>query len=93
MKRFISILIVLSAFSVLAFPQAKKPVIMVVPSDSWCLRNGFVTEFQNLGQTQQIPDYSTAFRQNDEIRTVISAMSEFMAANEFPLQTNLWKCP
>ena len=80
-------MIVLSAFSVLAFPQAKKPVIMVVPSDSWCLRNGFVTEFQNLGQTQQIPDYSTAFRQNDEIRTVISAMSEFMAANEFPLQS------
>ena len=87
MKRFISILIVLSAFSVLAFPQAKKPVIMVVPSDSWCIRNGFVTEFQNLGQTQQIPDYGTAFRQNDEIRTVISAMSEFMAANEFPLQS------
>ena len=87
MKRFISILIVLSAFSVLAFPQAKKPVIMVVPSDSWCIRNGFVTEFQNLGQTQQIPDYGTAFRQNDEIRTIISAMSEFMAANEFPLQS------
>ncbi len=60
---------------------------MVVPSDSWCQRNGFMTEFRNSGQTWQIPDYSAAFRQNDEIRTVISAMSEFMAANEFPLQS------
>lgn len=87
MRRLISTFITLSAFSVLAFSQAKKPTIMVVPSDAWCLRNGFVTEFQNLGQTQQIPDYSAAFRQNDEIRTVISAMSDFMAANEFPLQS------
>ena len=87
MRKLISILIVLPLFLIQAFPQAKKPTIMVVPSDSWCQRNGFMTEFRNSGQTWQIPDYSAAFRQNDEIRTVISAMSEFMAANEFPLQS------
>lgn len=87
MRKLISILIVLPLFLIQAFPQAKKPTIMVVPSDSWCQRNGFMTEFRNSGQTLQIPDYSAAFRQNGEIRTVISAMSEFMAANEFPLQS------
>lgn len=87
MRKLISILIVLPVFLIQAFPQVKKPTIMVVPSDSWCLRNGYVTEFRNSGQALQIPDYSAAFRQNGEIRTVISAMSEFMAANEFPLQS------
>jgi hypothetical protein len=58
---------------------------MVVPSDSWCVRNGFVTEFDNMGTTVTVPDYSTAFVQNSEIRTMVSAMAEFMAREGFPL--------
>ena len=71
----------------MAWSQAKKPVIMVVPSDSWCNRNGYMQEFTSMGNVQKIPDYSKAFLENDELRTVISAMSDFMAANDFPLQS------
>ena len=27
--------------------NAKKPTIMVVPSDNWCVQNGFVQTFNN----------------------------------------------
>ena len=29
--------------------QAKKPTIMVVPSDVWCNTNGYVQEYDELG--------------------------------------------
>lgn len=84
MKRSVFV-ILLSLISILSFGQAKKPTLMVVPSDSWCVRNGFVTEFDNMGTTITVPDYSTAFVQNSEIRTMVSAMAEFMAREGFPL--------
>lgn len=84
MKRIVFI-ILCSLISILSFGQAKKPTLMVVPSDSWCVRNGFVTEFDNMGTTVTVPDYSTAFVQNSEIRTMVSAMAEFMAREGFPL--------
>lgn len=83
--------ILLSVFFVgialFSFAQAKKPTIMVVPSDSWCNRNGFMTEFNNMGTTIKVPDYSKAFVENSEIRTLVSAMADFMAKNGFPIQS------
>lgn len=70
-----------------SFGQAKKPTIMVVPSEAWCHRNGFVQEFNNMGEVISVPDYSKAFVQNSEIRTLVSAMADFMAKNDFPIQS------
>ena len=84
-KVLLSVLFV--GISLLAFGQAKKPTIMVVPSDSWCHRNGYVTEFNNMGTTITVPDYAKAFVENSEIRTMVSAMADFMAKNEFPIQS------
>lgn len=85
-KKFIlSIFLVVLCASV--FGQAKKPTIMVVPSDSWCHRNGYVNEFDNMGTPLKVPDYATAFIQNSEIRTMTSAMADFMAKNGFPIQS------
>lgn len=81
----ITLIILCALVSIMSFGQAKKPTLMVVPSDSWCLRNGFVSEFNNMGTTVTVPDYSTAFVQNTEIRTMVSAMADFMAREGFPL--------
>lgn len=70
-----------------AFGQAKKPTIMVVPSDSWCHRNGYEIEFDNMGTIISVPDYAKAFTENTEIRTMVSAMADFMAKNGFPIQS------
>ncbi len=91
MKRFLTILLVVSlAFlGEIALPAAKapkKPTIMVVPSDAWCKRNGFGSSFSNMGTTTFVPDYKKALQSNSDIRSLISAMGNFMAQNNFPIQ-------
>lgn len=87
MKKLILFVAILLCSSLVAFGQAKKPTIMVVPSDGWCLRNGYTQEFNNMGTVVSVPDYSAAFLKNTEIRTMVSAMADFMAKNGFPIQS------
>ncbi len=65
----------------------KLPTIMVVPSDAWCIRNGYVIEFNNMGVIEKVPDYTTAMRENDDIRVLVSKMGDFMASENFPIQS------
>ncbi len=65
--------------------QVKKPTIMVVPSEIWCVRNGFYTEFDNQGVLQKIPDYRTALQTDPDIRLLISKMGGIMAGEDFEL--------
>jgi hypothetical protein len=68
------------------FSQAKKPTIMVVPSDNWCVKNNYVTKFDETGTTRTIPDYEAALQNNSELLLVISKLNELMAARGFPLK-------
>ncbi len=60
------------------------PTIMVVPSDVWCQRNGYVIEYDNQGVKQSVPDYARAMRENSDIRVLVSKMGDFMAAENYP---------
>jgi hypothetical protein len=37
------------------FSQAKKPTLMILPSDNWCEQRFFMTEFDNQGTKQKVP--------------------------------------
>lgn len=63
-----------SLVSLSAFGQAKKPTIMVIPSDNWCIANGFYSEVNMDGMTTKAMDYQRAFQENSEIRVIISKM-------------------
>lgn len=78
-KIVLGVVLVISAFSV--YSQAKKPIIMVVPSDVWCIKNGFFQDFDG----KKIPDYKAALQNNTDVRVIISSMGDFMAQNEFPI--------
>lgn len=69
-----------------SFGQAKKPTIMVVPSDNWCINNGYVLEFDNQGTTETIPDYKRAFQENSDLLLVVSKLNGLMADRGFPLK-------
>ena len=69
-----------------SFGQAKKPTLMVVPSDVWCNQNGYMLEFDNQGSTIKIPDYKRAFQENAEVLQVISQINGMMAERGFPLK-------
>lgn len=69
--------------------RAKKPVIMIIPSDAYCSRNGYVTEWvDENGNVNKISDVSNIFIQDDveDLRLVISELSKIMAERGFPLK-------
>lgn len=86
-KLFLSGMLLLS--SLCMFGQAKKPILMIVPSDSYCSRYEFVQEYTDeAGNIQTISDYKKAFSQaeSEELRLVISEISKIMAERGFPLK-------
>lgn len=85
MKRILLLLsYVLVALS--AMSQAKKPIIMVVPSDIWCNQNGYVEEIDNQGTTIIVPNYVQAFQNDMDLKLVIAKINDMMAERGFPLK-------
>lgn len=68
------------------FSQAKKPTIMVVPSDAWCNSQGYMMEFDNQGINTKVPNYQMAFQENTDLLLVISKINEMMTDRGFPLK-------
>jgi hypothetical protein len=72
--------------SYLSFSQAKKPTLMILPSDNWCEQRYFMTEFDNQGTKQKVPNYKQAFQEDTEIGQVISKIGSLMIDRGFPLK-------
>ena len=66
--------------------QAKKPTLMVLPSDNWCEQRYFMTEFNNQGTKQKVPNYKQAFQEDTELGQVISKIGGLMVDRGFPLK-------
>ncbi len=66
--------------------QAKKPTIMVVPSDLWCNKNGYLVEYNNQGTILKLPDYKRCVQENADLMQVISKINELMTERGFPLK-------
>lgn len=85
MKKIFTIAFIV-ALSVSGFGQAKKPTIMVVPSDRMCISKGYSMTFDNQGTEVTLPDYKKALQSDGALRLVISKMSGIMADRGFPLK-------
>ncbi len=68
------------------FSQAKKPTLMILPSDNWCEQRYFMTEFDNQGTKQKVPNYKQAFQEDTELGQVISKIGSLMIDRGFPLK-------
>ena len=73
-------------FTVTVFGQAKKPTLMILPSDNWCTQRYFMTEFDNQGTKQSVPNYKQAFQEDTELGQVISKIGSLMIDKGFPLK-------
>ena len=69
-----------------ALAQAKKPTLMILPSDNWCVQRYFITEFDNQGTKMKVPNYKQAFQEDSEIGQVISKIGSLMIDRGFPLK-------
>lgn len=71
-------------FPLLSFSQSKKPTIMVVPSDNYCIQHGFTTTFNNQGAKEVLPDYKRAVQNDADLNVAISIIGQMMADRGFP---------
>ncbi|MFM7016356.1 MAG: DUF6175 family protein [Bacteroidota bacterium] len=85
MKKYLLLLSIL-IINTLANAQAKKPTLMVVPSDLWCNQNNYMMEFDNQGTKVKVPDYKKALQENADLLPVISKINQLMADRGFPLK-------
>ena len=70
-----------------AFSQAKKPTLMVVPSDAWCNNNGYMKAIANgEGGSINMPDYEAALQSDMDLKLAIAKINDLMAERGFPLK-------
>jgi hypothetical protein len=85
-KIILTIVIGMLVSSGVLFAQAKKPTLMILPSDNWCAQRYFITEFDNQGTNLKVPNYKQAFQEDTEIGQVISKIGGLMIERGFPLK-------
>lgn len=66
--------------------SGKKPTIMVVPSDNWCVTNGYVIKRTVNGQERQYPDYRKALLNDSDLLMAVAKINTLMADRGFPLK-------
>lgn len=82
----IIMVLALTLCAVSAMGQAKKPTLMVVPSDRWCKEHGYEQTFDNQGTLERIPDYAAAVASDMNLNAVISKINILMGDRGFPLK-------
>lgn len=86
MKKNILLILVLLAIPFMMSGQAKKPTIMVIPTDAWCNANGYMVSVENQGKTTRVADYEKAVQENMELLNVITKLGALMADRGLPLK-------
>lgn len=85
MKKII-LIAALAVMPLLLFAQAKKPTLLVVPGDTWCNANGYMTVYENQGRTTKVPDYERALQEDMDLVNVITKINELMADRGFTVK-------
>jgi hypothetical protein len=83
MKIYILLILLLPYIAVAQ--KAKKPTLMIVPSDDFCVQRGYFTENKTPGATSKYPDYKSALL-DPELNSVLAKLAGIMADREYPLK-------
>ncbi len=76
----------MTLIAVASYGQAKKPTLMVMPSDAWCNEHGYVQTYDNQGTKERVSDYKAAVSTDKQLNAVISKINNLMADRGFPLK-------
>lgn len=83
-KKILTILFALIPGIMLA--QVKKPTLMVVPADNWCVNNNFMDKFNDQGTIVSVPNYKKALQNSSDCYNVITKINTLMSDRSFPLK-------
>ena len=82
MRKYLLIILCLS--NILSInAQAKKPKLLIVPSDNWCFQNDYTDDFNNQGIVQRIPNYRKALIEDSDLPLIISKLEELLQERNF----------
>lgn len=70
----------------LMLAQVKKPTLMVVPADNWCVNNNFMDKFNDQGTIVSVPNYKKALQNSSDCYNVITKINTLMSDRSFPLK-------
>ena len=85
MKKVLSTMF-LAVLALTASAQVKKPTLMVVPADNWCVKNGYITKFNDQGSMVDVPNYKQALQNSSDCYNVITKINTLMSDRQFPLK-------
>ena len=77
---------ILTIASLAGFAQAKKPTLMVVPADNWCVQNNFMDKFDDQGTEVLVPNYKRVLQNSSDCYNVITKTNTLMSDRNFPLK-------
>lgn len=77
---------ILTIASLAGFAQAKKPTLMVVPADNWCVQNIFMDKFDDQGTEVLVPNYKRVLQNSSDCYNVITKINTLMSDRNFPLK-------
>ena len=86
MKKTLLAVLVTALLPLTMWGQAKKPTLMVVPADTWCSANGYMTDFNDQGKVNRVPDMERAIQENMDLYNVVTKIGELMTEQGFPLK-------
>jgi hypothetical protein len=86
MKIFIFLIVVL--YSITAFAQgAKKPILMLMPSDGYCKKMGWGKEIDEMGVKKFIPDYTLAYTNDFDLKAAEASIAELFLKRGFEIKS------
>ena len=74
----------LTVNSLIVFGQAKKPSLLIIPSDNWCIQNGYYDVIDNQGTEMKVVNYKKAVQENAELLSAVSKLEEMLQLRGFP---------
>ncbi len=86
MRKYIMTML-LAVATLAATAQIKKPELMVIPSDVWCIQNGYFYEVENMGNKVKVPNYKQALQEDMGLKLAIAKLNDLMAERQFPLKS------
>ncbi len=66
--------------------EAKKPTLMILPSDNWCTQRYFTQTFDDQGTTVKVSDYKRAFTEDFELPQVLSQVGGILTSMGYSLK-------
>lgn len=86
MKRNILLAAAALLLALSSLGQSKKPTLMILPSDNWCVQRYFTTTFDNQGTNVKVPNYQQAFQEDTELGQVISKVGGVLTSLGYSLK-------